>query len=136
MKLKAIYSFVIDGDEKFEMQTHLFLTTLLATGVEPSCVIAQCTPSASAEARELALSFGVELQPLEPFFDGKYCNKLAQLPALIRRWADVFVLCDTDLAFVIGINSLFSATKVRAKPVDLPNPPIRYIGTVANHAKY
>lgn len=125
--MKAIYSFVIDGDKKFEIQTRLFLTTLLATGVEPSSVIAHCTPSASIKSRELASSFGVELQSLEPFFDGKYCNKLAQLTVLIRRAADVFVLCDTDLAFVGGIDLLFSTTRVRAKPVDLANPPIEIL---------
>ena len=125
--LRAIYSFVIDGGEKFEAQTRVFLTTLLATGVDPSCVLAHFTPSASAKSLQLAKRFGIELRPLEPFLDRKYCNKLAQLPVLIERSADMFVLCDTDLAFVTGIESLFSQTHIRAKPVDLPNPPIEVL---------
>jgi hypothetical protein len=122
--VKVLYSFIIDGDEKFKTQTWVFLKTLLATGVAPFCVIANYTPTASAEARGIAASFGVELFPLLPFLDGKYCNKLMQMDSLLSRSADFYVLCDTDLAFVKSIEPLFDATRIRAKPVDLPNPPL------------
>lgn len=125
---------MIDGDKKFEVQTQVFLTTLLATGVDPSCVVAYYTPAASVKSREVAASFGVELYPLEPFLDLKYCNKLAQLPAIIHRPADAFVLCDTDLAFVSGIESLFSKNHIRAKPVDLANPIIAVLDQI-RHAR-
>jgi hypothetical protein len=130
--LKAIYSFVIDGDKKFEAQTHVFLATLLATGVPASNIIAHCTPSASETSRETAASFGVEIATVEPFLDGKYCNKLAQLPKLMEREADVFVMCDTDLAFLECLDQLFSETYVRAKPVDLANPPVEILEQLRN----
>jgi hypothetical protein len=125
--VKAIYSFIIDGDKKFDLQTYVFLKTITASGVDPSSVIAHCTPTASAEARKIASSFGVETLTLEPFLDGKFCNKIHQLPTLIRSSADIFVLCDTDIAFMSRIDHLFSATHVRAKPVDLANPPLKLL---------
>jgi hypothetical protein len=133
--LKAIYSFVIDGDQKFELQTRVFLKTLLATGVEPSCIVAHYTPSASLRSLELTTSFGVELSPLEPIFDRKYCNKLAQLPVLIPRPADVYVLCDTDIAFVGRLDALFCASHIRAKPVDFENPPIAVLEHIRHALK-
>lgn len=105
--MKAIYSFVIDGGDKFYRQTRVFLTSLMATGVSASQIVAHYTPYASLKSRELAASFGVELQALVPFLDGKYYNKLAQLPAIMDHPADVFVLCDTDLAFVANIEPLY-----------------------------
>ena len=115
---------MIDEGRRFELQTTVFLKTLISTGVDPSCILAYCTPTASEAARIEVRSFGVEIQQISPFLDGRYCNKLARLPDLLRRQADVFVLCDTDLAFLETLSPLFSSTHIRSKPVDLPNPPI------------
>jgi hypothetical protein len=127
----AIYSFVIDSDQKFFQQCRVFLTSLLHVGVQPAQILAHFTPFASETIKHLVSSFGVELRRIDPFLDEKYCNKLVQLRSLIERHADVYVLCDTDLAFVGSIEPILDNSNVRAKPVDLPNPPLRVLDEIA-----
>jgi hypothetical protein len=127
----SVYSFVIDGDPKFFQQSRVLLTSLSYVGVLPAQVIAHFTPSASEETKKLVSTFGVELRPIDPFLDEKYCNKLSQLGSLMDRHADIYVLCDTDLAFMDSIEPLFDLARVRAKHVDLPNPPLYVLDEVA-----
>ncbi len=121
---KAIYSFVVDGDPRFANQTHIFLTTLLAAGVSPHDIVAQVTPSVVPVMRSMIAGFGVRQVALHPILDRAYCNKIAQYDALLDTDADFIILCDTDLAFLDDLRSLFDPDAVRAKPVDLPNPPL------------
>jgi hypothetical protein len=125
--VKALYSFIIDGDPIFEIEARIFLTTIIACGVSPAEVICRYTPSATPQARAVVEAFGVELLPIAPFLDGRYCNKIGQLPALIERDADFLVLCDTDLAFLDPLTPLFNGERVKAKPVDVTNPPLRVL---------
>ena len=125
--MTVLYSFVIDGDPKFYNQTLLFLTTLVNGGVRPSQIVAHYTSSASDETKAVAFSFGIDLLYLGPIIDERYCDKLAQLNTLMKMSADMYVLCDTDLAFVENIEPLLGGNSVRAKPVDLPNPPIHIL---------
>jgi hypothetical protein len=122
--VRAIYSFIIDGAPQFEIQTRIILTSLIATGVSPGDIVAHCTPRASARAARIAQELGVMMRPLEPFLDGKYCNKLNQLPTLLDIAADLYVLCDTDLAFADRIDDLYSTTHIRARQVGRANPPL------------
>jgi len=128
--MKSIYSFVVDGDRRFTNQAGIFLKTLTAVGVRPCSIIAQVTPRATQDARDLIDSFDVTQISLECVLDGAYCNKIGQLSALLDLDADFVVLCDTDLAFLDDISGLFDPRSIRAKPVDLPNPPIDILDTI------
>ena len=125
--MTAIYSFVIDQDPRFEKQVGVLVTSLLQVGVDVRQIVAHVTPTASSAARSVASSLGVEMIPTVPYLDGKYCNKLLQLDSLLSRSADFYVLCDTDLAFLASVEPLFDGSRVRAKPVDLPNPPLQQL---------
>ena len=122
--VKALYSFVVDGDRRFANQVRIFLTTLLATGVSSNDIVAHVTPCVSPAVRGLIDGFSVRQFPLQPVLDGAFCNKIAQYEALRHMDADFVVLCDTDLAFLDDLSTLFDPLSVRAKPVDMPNPPL------------
>ena len=77
--------------------------------------------------RNMIEGFGVRQVPLKPVLDGAYCNKLAQFDHLIDTNADFIALCDTDLAFLDDLRTLCDPSSVRAKPVDLPNPPLEIL---------
>jgi hypothetical protein len=128
--MKAIYSFVIDGDKKFDSQSRVLVTTLMNVGVPSSQIIAHVTPTASRNSIDFLSANGIRRVPLSPFLDGKYCNKLVQLDTLLSEDAEFYVLCDTDLAFLDTIEPLFDARHIRAKPVDLPNPPLEQLETL------
>lgn len=125
--MEELYSFVIDGGDKFDRETPVFITTLLNTGVRPNQIVAQCTPGASARATALAAARGIELVPLPRFLDGTYCNKLGQLDALLEKPAEFYVLCDTDLAFAGSLKPVLGSSSIRAKPVDFQNPPVEIL---------
>jgi len=125
--MRIIYSFVVDGASAFYTQTRVFLSTLIAVGVSPSEIVANVTPNASAHTITLIKSFGVEVVPLQPIIDRKYCNKIAQLRNICPRASDVYVLCDTDLAFADALEPVISSKNVRAKSVDFANPPLKQL---------
>ena len=122
--MKVIYSFVVDSAPCFLPQTRMFLASLMAQGVVPDQIHAHVTPEVGEEARALLRKIGVCSHELRPFLDGKYCNKLVQLDALFSLEADVYILCDTDLAFAGSIEKWIDPNNVRAKPVDFENPPL------------
>lgn len=122
--MEAIFSFVVDADPRFVAQTKLFIASLMAQGVPAKAIHAHVTPNTGKAARDLLQRAGVKTHVLQPFLDGKYCNKLVQLDTLLEFEADCYVLCDTDLAFAGPINGWLNAEELRAKPVDLPNPPL------------
>lgn len=128
--MRTIYSFVVDGGVQFLIQTRIFLSTLTAVGVSPGQIVAHHTPKVWAETLALAKAFGIITRPLEPFLDGKYCNKLNQLPALLELDADAYALCDTDLAFVTSIDSMFSLEHARARLVGVANPPLPVLSSL------
>ncbi len=121
--MRCIYSFVLDGNSKFARQAHVFLKTLLATGVASKDVIAHVTPSVGSEGYELIKAYDISSYFIEPLLDGTYCNKIAQLDFLIDLQPDVAILCDTDLAFLEDPALLALESSIRAKVVDIANPP-------------
>ncbi|MCM2292662.1 hypothetical protein NAC44_10050 [Allorhizobium sp. BGMRC 0089] len=127
--MSLIYSCVVDGAPKFQDQAQIFLRSLLATGVEPNHIHMHLTTHARQThgLAEAMAEYGIVLHDLKPFLDGAYCNKLVQLDTLPLGSADCVALCDTDLAFLHSLESEASSRVVRAKPVDLPNPPIAFL---------
>ncbi|MDO3387308.1 hypothetical protein QWI17_15815 [Gilvimarinus sp. SDUM040013] len=68
---------------------------------------------------------GVRIQNVDPFHpDHPYRNKLTQLKTPELTKADFCILCDTDTAFAQSVEPLLSTASVRAKIVDLANPPV------------
>ena len=122
--MKVMYSFVVDGGEKFRLQTRTFISSLLGVGVLPTQILAQVTPSVDSETRNLIRGFGVFVRTIEPVLDKKYCNKIAQLKDIEDYPSDIYVLCDTDLAFAENISRQFDTESVRGKIVDVCRPPL------------
>ncbi len=131
--MKSLYSFVIDEPFKFEIQARVFIETLLVSGIERRQIVANYTPATLPSTLEYLESKGIILNRIDPFLDGKYCNKIAQLDYLICQDADFYVLCDTDLAFLQTIENEFDPDFIRAKPVDLPNPPLGMLEELRQH---
>lgn len=125
MRLK--YTFVIDEDSRFILESRIFLRTLLAAGVPPGDVVAQVTPRSGDAGKGIAAAFGVRALNLPLGPDGAYCNKINQLFTLADEEFDVLVACDTDLAFTRPLDEIAKVECVRAKRVDQENPPLEVL---------
>jgi hypothetical protein len=93
LKMEAIFSFVVDADLRFVAQTRLFLASLMAQGVPARAIHAHVTPNTGKAARAVLQKAGVNTHVLQPFLDGKYCNKLVQLDTLLGFEADWLAQC-------------------------------------------
>lgn len=122
MRLK--YSFVIDEDPRFIVESQIFLQTILAAGVPARDVVAQVTSRSGDIGRNIAARFGVRAIDLPLGPDGAYCNKINELFTLADDDFDVLAVCDTDLAFIRPLDEVAKVDFVRAKRVDQENPPL------------
>ena len=122
--MRLRYSFVIDEHPRFLAQGRIFLRTLLAAGVPSDDIVAQVTRRSGAAGRRLAARFGVRALELPLGPDKTYCNKINQLFTLTDDDFDVLVCCDTDLAILRPLDEVARADTVRARRVDLENPPL------------
>ncbi len=122
--MRLRYSFVIDEHPRFLAQGGIFLRTLLAAGVPTGDIVAQVTQRSGEAGRRLAARFGVRALELPLGPDKAYCNKINQLFTLADDDFDVLVCCDTDLAILRPLDEVARAEAVRARRVDLENPPL------------
>lgn len=123
--MRLRYSFVIDEHPRFLAQGRIFLRTLLAAGVPSGDIVAQVTRRGGKTGRPLAARFGVRALELPLGPDEAYCNKINQLFTLAGDDDfDVLVCCDTDLAILRPLDEVARADTVRARRVDLENPPL------------
>ena len=122
--MRLRYSFVIDEHPRFLVQGGIFLRTLLAAGVPSDDIVAQVTQRSGEAGRRLAARFGVRALELPLGPDKTYCNKINQLFTLTDDDFDVLVCCDTDLAILRPLDEVARADTVRARRVDLENPPL------------
>ena len=122
--MRLRYSFVIDEHPRFLAQGGIFLRTLLAAGVPTGDIVAQVTQRSGEAGRRLAARFGVRALELPLGPDKAYCNKINQLFTLADDDFDVLVCCDTDLAILRPLDDVARADTVRARRVDLENPPL------------
>jgi FkbM family methyltransferase len=120
------YSCLMADAPRFAQQTLTWAWTLLDLAHVPAARLrVHALPDSDAAVRRQIEALGIETRTCKPFRAGHpHCNKLRQLedPDLARE--DVVVLCDTDLAFAGPIDAMLSTSAVRAKIVDLPNPPL------------
>jgi hypothetical protein len=123
MAPRVIYSFIIDKHPNFSYQAwHLAKSVLYSCGARPEDIHLQLTPCVPAEIRQLFRAEGYVIEAIEPFGDGKWCNKIAQLPNLFDAPCDFIVLLDTDVIVLQDFRGYLRADAVHAKVVDKSNP--------------
>lgn len=128
--MRIRYSFVIDDDPRFVLQGGMFLRAILGAGVQPRDVVAQVTPRSGDVGKNLAARFGVRAIDLPLGPDGAYCNKINQLFTLADDDFDVLIACDTDVAITRPLDEVATVDFVRAKRVDLENPPLAVLESI------
>lgn len=111
---------------RFVQQTLTLVWTLLdLADVRADEIIVHVVEGRDSSARHQLDALGIETRSCRPFHPAHpHCNKLRQLEDDRLISSDVVVLCDTDLAFVRPIVDGLRTDVVRAKVVDLPNPPM------------
>jgi len=125
MSERILYSFVIDEHPRFAYQGwHLARSILLHCGADAGDIRVQATPGVQEGVKAIFADQGYTVLELERFGDGKWCNKLAQLPNLLQADFDRVVLLDTDMILVSDARPFVGGDAVQAKIVDGPNPPL------------
>jgi uncharacterized membrane protein YgdD (TMEM256/DUF423 family) len=122
--MRIRYSFVIDEDPRFIVESQIFLRTILGAGVPAHDVVAQVTPRSGAVGKSVAARFGVRAIDLPLGPDGAYCNKINQLFTVADEDFDLLVACDTDLAITRPLDGIATVDFIRARRVDQENPPL------------
>jgi hypothetical protein len=125
MAERILYSFVVDEHPKFAYQGwHLARSIVQHCGADPGDIAIQATRGVPDAVRAIFAGQGYTVLELERFGDGKWCNKLAQLPNLLQADFDRIILLDTDMILVSDVRPFLGGDAVQAKIVDGPNPPI------------
>jgi 2-polyprenyl-3-methyl-5-hydroxy-6-metoxy-1,4-benzoquinol methylase len=119
-------SCVIDDSPTFLMQGWNWLCSLHHLGASERADIyihylAQIDP---ARLRTFE-SLGARLVPVEPYGEGvaRYCNKVRQLGSAALRGYDHVILSDADVVFASCPTQYARGSAIRAKQVDMANPP-------------
>ncbi len=132
---KIIYSFIVDSAPIFAYQGHILASSIIETcRANPSDIYIHCSAGVNEYIREIFLSLGINVIDFEPFGDGKYCNKLVQIPALANVDFDILVLLDTDTVFVEDMSKEFSTDAVSGKIVDAYNPSLECLTSIFKDA--
>jgi hypothetical protein len=124
--MKIAVSCLIDNSPKFIMQGWNWLTSLNSAGTATRAdVFIHHTPQIAKETLGIFERLGAKLVKIEPFGKGPavYCNKIRQLESGLFLDYDYTILSDADLFFLSCPTRLATGNVVRAKVVDLPNPP-------------
>jgi hypothetical protein len=110
---------------RFAQQALTWAWTLIDLAhVPPERIVVHALEGSDASVRRQLEAMGVRTRACQPFrASHPHCNKLRQLEDEQLQNAEVVVLCDSDTAFVRGIEDVLSPARVRARIVDLPNPP-------------
>jgi SAM-dependent methyltransferase len=127
MTMTVRFSCVVDDQPLFRAQAANWIATLLASGsARADEIVVHVVAGTDAGFRRGLDRQGIRWREVERFGEGDaaYCNKLMQLSSPELRAADCAVLCDTDLAFAGDVRPWLAADAIRAKVVDLPNPPL------------
>ncbi len=121
------YSLVVDAVPDHPYQAEILLLTLTElAAVPPDRIVVQCTSRVEAGVADRFRANGHVVTVVEPYLDGKYCNKLRQLDHFVRAGgeaaAGVFLI-DVDVAVVAPLD-VSDREQVWGKIVDGPNPPL------------
>lgn len=132
-------SCVLDNHPKFLMQCWNWIASLDAVGArERAEIVIHYTPAVAPEDVAFFKSLGARMEQIVPFGTGAavYCNKTRQLESDALRGVDYAILCDTDLLFAACPTQYAMGSSIRAKIVDLPNPPMALCQTLAERAGF
>ena len=126
--LALIASFVVDRDPVFAYTGWNLAHSLMHRGgFRWADIHVQCTPEVDRRTVAMFDALGCVTHQLEPFGDGKYCNKLAQWENLKSVAADHLVFLDTDMICVSDFAEFLDAESIGGKIVDLANPELAIV---------
>lgn len=111
---------------RFGQQALALAATLIdLAAILPHRIVVHALPGSDSAVRRQLESAGVLVLDTEPFdTEFPHCNKLRQLEHSGFDDAAAVAFCDTDLAFTGPIDDLLPVSAIRAKIVDLANPPL------------
>jgi hypothetical protein len=120
------FSCVVDKHLLYCFQGLVFAHTLIDLGgARPDSIVIHLIEGVPEAIADLFRRLGVRTVPTRPFDPGyPYSNKLVQLNSDLLRQCDYAVLCDCDIAFAADPSDWVAGDRLRAKPVDFPNPPL------------
>jgi len=128
-------SFVVDNLPLHYYQAELLLFSIKKfTSFNKNNIVIHCTTRVTQEFLSFLKEDGYTYKIIEPFLDGKYCNKLQQLNSFIHLTEDDSVfLIDTD-TFFLNNPIVESSSLIGGKVVDAPNPPLRVLKSIFDTA--
>lgn len=133
--LKTIYSFVVDASPRFAYQAYYLARSLAKHGADSMAHLhVHFTPAVSQRIIAIFSELGCTIHQLEPFGDKKFCNKIAQLEALLPLEFDRAVLLDTDMIAVSDLRPFLKDDILLAKPVDQSLPRVKTLKALARLA--
>jgi hypothetical protein len=124
--MKIAVSCLIDNSPKLIIQGWNWLASLRAAGTTARAdIFIHYTPQIYKETLDVFERLDAKLIKVEPFGKGPavYCNKIRQVESDLFFDYDYTILSDADLLFLSCPTRLTTGNAVRAKMVDLPNPP-------------
>ncbi len=132
---RTYFSFVVDNLPLHYYQAELLLHSLQHNAnVDKDQIIVQCLNRVEQSFITFLKRHGYHYRVIEPYLDGKYCNKLQQLDYFLdKSEIEAVVLLDTDMYILDKLE--FEKEIFQAKIVDAPNPTLqtlKNIYTVAN----
>lgn len=132
---RVAYSFVVDEHPKFAYQAwHLAKSLKRQCEADAADIHVQMTPEVPAVVRKMFAAEGFQIHGLSRFGDGRWCNKLGQLPNLLDCAFDRVVLLDTDMIAVSDLRPFLQGNGVQAKIVDAARPSLEALNEICRIA--
>ena len=131
------YSMVLDDVPAHPYQVENLLLTLQACGAAPrEALVVQCTERVDASVKDKLAGSGYTVVVIEPYLDGKYCNKIVQLDhfaSLEKDGLEGVFLFDSDTV-VLSPLDVPDRERIWGKIVDHRNPPLSTLKSVFSAA--
>jgi hypothetical protein len=129
-------SFVVDGNPLYYYQAELLLFSLEHFAKQPKeDILVHCTQKVDSSFIDFLTRNNYSYKIIEPFLDGKYCNKIQQLHSFSEykeQEGGAFFL-DTDM-FILEPLQVPDSSKFSAKIVDGPNPSLKILQKIFSKA--
>ncbi len=133
--VRPIFSFIVDSAPRFLYEGfHLAHSLIQHAAQGPADIHVQVTTQVSQAAREVFSKIGCHVHEIQRFGDGKFSNKLSQLPNLLPFDCDRVVLLDTDMIVVDDLRPLIRPDALLAKMIDTSNPSTKALEHIARSA--
>ncbi|WP_294956226.1 hypothetical protein [Sulfurovum sp.] len=129
-------SFLVDSLPLHYYQAELLLHSLdTFSSIKKEHIIVHCTNRVEKSFLEFLAAKEIQYKIVEPYLDGKYCNKLTQLDSFTEQdfTMDGVILLDTD-TFFLADPMIEDKNKIAGKTVDASNPPITVLQRIYKEA--